>query len=626
MMRKWMGLIIVLGLVLPATGLLTGLSQESSDPSWLIRNSFSDSIIQLSVWTSNGDFQADESYDQIVSFKVNSPAYVYLFNISPASNNRQVQLLLPNKSTSNNFFAAGTYSLIEEYTIVGPAGEAYIQAIASPIPLDLSGSDIDTFRSLGNDPELYFDGLKLLIEAKGLRALEWTGDWTSYGVIASGVEPLAGSRCARIILQAPSLQGKTVQYSIDANCINKHSMTGQFVGATSPEISQVLEGDRTITITAAGFDGQVIKQRVSYGNTQTIEFSSLNPAEYFGVNINPVNPSIYQKVTLAVDVRTTRQISSYLWDFGDGSSQQEGVSVSHFFQKPAASDAPYRIKLTIIFQDNHDPQSLVVSKSLEVGSEPVPGACPPNTVTDQTFARSILLESNQPSGCYSKDIPQSLIQQQGSVALQGNVQANVQYSWESVPNGADVQAYIIPHYEDANGVTTGQEPKVYLLPASSGIFTKQIDLNIPAGSVVKLVLVLNILSNPGPGTVSLEVGPIDLSLAVSTCKAAGLQTRNEATASQGDLISFAQGSDIKVVFQNRDCSDIDVARDSLAILQNGSAIFTMTNAAATVQKGGEVVWTWNQKDSNGNQVQKGLYTIQIETSQGTYTTRAIIAK
>jgi PKD repeat protein len=626
MMRKWMGLIIVLGLVLPATGILTGISQESSDPSWLIRNSFGDSIIQLSVWTSNGDFQADESYDQIVSFKVSSPAYVYLFNISPASNNRQVQLLLPNKSTTNNFFAAGTYSLNEEYTIVGPAGEAYVQAVASPIPLDISGSDIDTFRSLGNDPELYLDGLKLLIEAKGLTALEWTGDWTSYGVIASGVEPLAGSRCARILLQAPALQGKTVQYSIDANCINSRPMTGQFVGPNSPEISQVLEGDRTITISATGFDGQVIKQKVSFGSAQTIQFASLKPVEYFDVNINPVNPEIYQNVTFAADLRTTRQISSYLWDFGDGSAQQEGVSVPHLYQKPATSDAPYRVKLTIFFKDNQDPQSVVVSKSLEVGSEPIPGACPPNTVTDQTFARSILLESNQPSGCYSKDIPQSLIQQGSSVALQGHVQANVQYSWESVPNGADVQAYITPHYEGADGVTTGQEPKVALLPATSGIFTKQIDLNIPAGSVVKLVLVLNILSNPGPGTITLEVGPIDLTSAVSTCKAASLQTRNEAAASQGDLISFASGTEVKVVFQNKGCPDIDVSRDSLAILQNGSAIFKMNNAAATVSKGVEVVWSWNQKDSSGNPVQKGLYTIQIETSQGTYTTRAIIAK
>ena len=629
--RLLQGMALILMIALMGAFVGTGAFQDVETPSWVIRSDATTSIIDLAIWTNEGEVAQDEVYEEFVSFELDSPAYVYIFNISAAdeSGAQDINLLLPNINEQDNFFEAGTHSIFEEIIIEDePEGAAFIQAIASPFPLNVTASDVDTFRFLGNDPDLYFRGVEFELASKGLLQAEWTGDWTTYAVRGGGLEAFAaGARCTKIRINVPVAEGLLINYTVDSNCINGAQLSGSFTGPNSPDIVQVLEGSRTVTVSMPGFQSASQSLFAEFGRRTVFEIVPEQPEPQMNILINPINPSIYDDVTFFADVISPRPISSFTWDFGDDSfsdsDESPGLSVGqtvvHKFIDGTTADAPYKIRMTIIYDDNLEPSTEIVTTSLEVGQDAIPGACPPETVTMTEFAQSLFLESTSIAGCITVDVPQRLIDT-SSLTHDGTASILNQFTWEALPLDAKLRAFVFIKYKDSLGGLLGEARPMSLVRTQDGFFTAESALDIPTDGQVNLTLVLNILENPSASRIALDAGPFELST-VTSCTSAKLLVRNEETNSEGDrnsLISFRLGTPVDIVFQNTGCGVVSILESSLLIRNGLGDVKRIGNASITVSAGESATFSWDQTDENGEQVSQGAYTILLDTDQGLY--------
>jgi PKD repeat protein len=610
--------------ILAGLGFLTNALQTNEEPDWLIRSSIEDSLIQISLSTDDGELFEDDEFFEFISFTLSAPAYVYLFNISPtdadADGIEQIHLLLPNVDNADNFFEAGEHAIDDPFVVLGPGGEAYIQAIATPFPLDVFPSSTEEFTFLGNDPSIYFQGLQFLIESKGLTTSEWAADWVSYRVATGGVMPLAaGSRCSKMQINVPQAAGNTVFYTIDSSCVNGEPISKFFNGPTSEIIAQVREGERTVRIITKGFETDDFTQRVQFGRVAQLNVANLVFAPVFDINSFPEVPTIWEDITFSPNVETSRQIATYIWDFGDGSELVEGEEVAHSFSE----GIKYRISLTIVFADEvpGEEGTQIVTKTLEIGIDPNAGACPPDTFTVTEFPTSLLIESLDLTGCVSATVPASLISEIGSIA--GLAELTNQFTWGSMPEGANVQANLFVRYS-INGEAVNQESRISLLPASQGIFNREFLLDVPDNADIELNLVVNLIDNPTGGDVSLEVGPFEVFDLPEVCAGARLVTRNLVTNSTGEMNFFSRSTPVEIVFQNFNCDTITVNRDSLIIVNNGVEIRNLQIDSFDVEAGNELVFDWDQLNFDGTASANGLYEISIETNSGSYIAKMVI--
>lgn len=610
--------------VMIGLGFLTNALQTSEPPAWLLRSSIDDTTIQLSVTTNDGELFEDDEFFEFITFTVSEPAYVYLFNISPidsdAGDTQQVHLLLPNSENADNFFEAGEYTFEDPFVVLGPGGEAYIQAIATPFPLDIEASDVEEFAFLGNNPSLYFQGLQFVIQSKGLTTAEYAADWTSYRVSTGGVMPLAaGSRCSKMQINVPQAEGLTVSYSIDSSCVNGEPISKSFMGPSSGVIAQVREGERTVTIYVSGFERETYTQRVQFGRIAQLDITDLVPAPKFDMRVAPNNPTIWEDVTFSADVKTFREISAYIWDFGDGSDPVEGERVIHHFTEALE----YRVKMTIVFseEDEEGESTLVVNKDVNIGNDPDAGACPPNTFDWREFPTSIIIESLDTAGCVSGIIPNRLINEIGTI--ESSAKLTNQFEWSLIPDDAELQANLFVRYM-IDEQPVDQEARISLLPATKGIFNRDVRIDVPNNAEMSLNLVINLIKNPSGEEISLEVGPFEIFDLPETCDAARLATRNTTTNSTGSMNFFNRETPVEIVFENFNCDAITIDRDSVVIYSNGVEILNLRNESSEVAAGDEVVFTWDQKDSQNVPVGNDLYEIEIETNLGIYVTRVVI--
>jgi len=92
--------------------------------------------LQASIWTDKAVYMVGEA--ATISFAVNQPAYVYIYDIQPDG---VVRRIYPNLYSQSNYVMAGTHSLPDgpySFTVAPPTGVEQLQLIASPSPLPLT--------------------------------------------------------------------------------------------------------------------------------------------------------------------------------------------------------------------------------------------------------------------------------------------------------------------------------------------------------------------------------------------------------------------------------------------------------------------------------------------------------
>ena len=190
------------------------------------------------------------------------------------------------------------------------------------------------------------------------------------------------------------------------------------------------------------------------------------------------------------------------------------------------------------------------------------------------------------------------------------------------PQDAEVQAALNVFFE-RDGRVVDQLPRISLIRNSTGIFSQESALDVPDGSDIRMSLVLNIISNPSEGRIALETGPFELQN-LQNCNAAEFKLLNEDTNSVGTLLTYSRESTVQFYLRNVNCGTIDVQRNSIIVKHNGVEVRQIIHNAEAVTKGVEVLWVWDQSDELGNAVQNGMYTIEIQTSEGIYSARVIL--
>ncbi|GAG00111.1 unnamed protein product, partial [marine sediment metagenome] len=114
------------------------------------------SDLSVRIWVDRGAYTVGEKIN--VHFEVSAEAYIYIYDIDPAG---KVTPLFPNAWSQNNRVGAGEHTLPDsaayQFTVAGPAGTEYIQAIASTQPLNIPSQFQSTtpFAPLGLDPESF---------------------------------------------------------------------------------------------------------------------------------------------------------------------------------------------------------------------------------------------------------------------------------------------------------------------------------------------------------------------------------------------------------------------------------------------------------------------------------------
>jgi len=597
---------------------------NGAPPSWLIRKPLEESVLHVSnLLTSEARYKEGDEAEGFVSFGVNRPAYVYLFNISPEEEadgevRSKVHLLLPNRSSPDNFFQPGSYTLEQTFEIPGPGGEAFIQAIATPLPLDLGPSSDEEFRFMGDDPALVFAGIQILIEAKGLVAGDWAADWIHYGVESGGATPFGlPLECAKVRIEVPQAEGKIVRLRIDKDCYNKSEIEREFVGPRY-EFPFVLAGERTFTINVEGFEEASQTVRVEgYREVEVNEivFSGLKPAEYFDIDYEPGSPGPWQEVTFTARVQTEKAIEKFEWLFGDGEGQEvppEVITVTHSYRK----EGSYLVTLIVHFQDGGQQ---IVTKSLQISPLPI---CPPEAEDFRVefFTGIIRIATEVTSGCVSVTVPSSYIEYEG--APEGKVKISGKYLWEAIPQEAEVYALLfISWVKDGRG-----DQSIMRLSADKRELNDYIDADIPSGSEITLELVLNVIDNPKANMVALQVETFTIAT-TAACEGARLEALLE-TRYADDVYAATSGEPIPVRLINpASCPPIEVPENSLSVLHNGTRIRTIQIASTIVAPGEESApWDWDQKDDTGRQVSLGSYTIELSTGQGNYSIVVVISE
>ena len=611
--------------------------QDSEDPSWLIQRGIADSLIEVSVVASQNIYNEFDRPNNFITFELSEDAYVYAFNVTPLVENttgearevRNIQMLLPNQTTDQNFFEAGSHTLNEEYIFqVPPYGVGYLQVIATPVPLDFEVSAVDQFAFMGNDPELFFSLLQAELRAKDVIEPEWAASWTSYFVEQDSPTPSgAGATCTSIVVEVRNLTpGQRISADISRSCVSGAVLHREFISPVSNPFFQVLQGTTTVTLNGPGIPPNTSDSIFAAANQQNriiFDFQAVPGVDSFEFTTSPENPKIYQDIVFTPVVQTTRPISNIAWDFGDGFTEvsQPGVAVTHSYSQATTSNLPYRVRMTVNFADQGSPPLQNIFDEVHVDTFPPP--CPSGTVQQQNVQGAVLFTSTSPGGCDSLRVPNRLISVTGTPV--GLSELAYSYAWNGIPQGAVVQAFLqISYISQATGGAIGSEETIPLLPNDGpiGVFINRLnELDIPANSNVAIDFVLNVIDNPSGGLVDFELRGFQIS-EVQNCDDASITLFNNSSQASGTVIGFARGTQIQIQLNNQRCDDLVVQPNGVEIRHNGQLVASLGDALRVIEDGDSETWMWDQRDDFGTQVPSGFYSIRINTNLGSYWARA----
>gem|GEM_PF-252587 len=291
------------------------------------------SDLSVRIWVDRGAYTVGEKIK--VHFEVNEDAYVYIYDFDPEG---KVTPLFPNAWSQNSRVSAGEHTLPDsaayQFTVAGPPGTEYIQAIASTQPLSIPSQFHSTtpFAPLGLDPESF----KSQYQARVLGIVPehaWAQDWTSFEVV-SGSAPSYGTV---IVNSVPS--GAWI------------ALDGEFVGYTPRTLYvSVPPNYREVVVSMNGYRDWRSWVYVIAGRTRTINAllelaMPVNQPPAASFTATP-GFSTWVHFDASASSDPDGSIVSYSWDFGDGKNGS-GVSDWHWYSGPGT----YRVTLSVTDDD-----------------------------------------------------------------------------------------------------------------------------------------------------------------------------------------------------------------------------------------------------------------------------------
>ncbi len=267
-----------------------------------------------------------------ITFTLNRPAYVYIWDIPPDGNVTQI---FPNYYDPQNYFPAGTHTVPtpgKTYVlrVQPPLGTEWLQILAStePLPAFAGYSPGDPFPLLGSDPEGWGVQVLGLVPEPTQRAF----DFTSFEIVAS---PPPGF--GTLIVRSSPTGAKLY-------------INGVFRGYT-PRTVNLLPGFHDVLVRKTGYQDYTARVFLVAGGTRTLEPTLLptapaNQPPVAAFSFSPTNPAPGAVVSFnaGASYDPDGTIASYSWDFnGDGVFDRTGATTTWTFTAPGT----YTVRLVV---------------------------------------------------------------------------------------------------------------------------------------------------------------------------------------------------------------------------------------------------------------------------------------
>lgn len=207
---------VLVAVLLGAVGLLLLPSQAQQQPTQaatvppgIIVKPPGESELQVGIKVGQAVYGVGQKVEagEYIRFALNKQAVVYLLLIK---SDGEVRLLFPNKFVQANFLLPDAYTfpgpglLDRPFEIPGPEGIAYVQAIATPVPIGLEPPTFtEDFPLLGGAPELVKAEIEWRIQRLQLRSADWAAAWAQYEVMKTlpFAQPPTGNLVVKVIDQ-----------------------------------------------------------------------------------------------------------------------------------------------------------------------------------------------------------------------------------------------------------------------------------------------------------------------------------------------------------------------------------------------------------------------------------------
>lgn len=377
-MKRLGRFVAVTGLLMAALGLglwpsFSGAQQPSPTgtvPPGIIVKSPAESDLQVGIHVGPGPFIAGRTVERdFITLSINKQAAIYLLLINPEEEVttggttftvRKVRLLFPNRDFRGNFLQKGAYKFPgpglweRPFEISGPPGTAYVQVIATPVPIGLELHAFEEpFPALGITPELVKQEIERRIQQKGLLPADWAASWTQYEVLRS--EHLSpqrvGSLLVRVLDKGTGAGLAGAQIFVDR--IPRERLTDDDGLVTVPNLSV---GQHTVTATRRGYRDATKTVNIEEKPDNIVVFELEPLPRKAALTANPTwVGSPVQPITFDASASTPRDsIILYIWDFQsdwrpDRFTKEPRVTITP--GEAGLATGPNLVTIIIVFED-----------------------------------------------------------------------------------------------------------------------------------------------------------------------------------------------------------------------------------------------------------------------------------
>jgi len=661
-MRRFAKLLIVavLAALAGTFGLLPSQGQVGGPPPGVIIKNPAESELSITVEMGHTLYVQNTTAVEFVRFRINQSAFVYLYEVAP---NGEVRLLLPNRAARNNFLASGEYAFPEDFQggfPIGAEGEGRytIQAIATLLPIEL-GPGVELFQRLGSNPDQVRQGVELLIAQSGLTATQWAANWTQYRVVKT--QPTAGGTGkvtlkvvdnkntpisdALVKIEQIDAQGNPVKVELDWRTVDtglswrlesgvRYRMLAKRPPLYVPDpqtVCKISKGGLETTLAPCEFE--------LVPNDDLLVTFTLEPASE-AVDFRVSNPKGSNPYCVGIRIefdasasRPGEQILSYQWDFGDGTTKLEKESsTSHIYRHPKK----YQVTLVVTYQGGRTKSTM---KTIEVAEATHPRCPPLRTATVEEKAKFELRPPNTiafevRNGYAIVPVP-NLSLPPGSPGIR----LSFQYLITAFPTQdvlgakAFVLSYVSVLFLDAQGNTLAGAPQTVLYAIEAGKLPTLLQpqeitsiLKVPDGAKgMQVLAVTSVLA-----TAEATEDPVVITYSgFQLAPTSGINPDPCATLASGRVVGgqflgdqfFRWGEPIAFRFSNT-CSQAIALRSEIGWWRiidtlTGRELFRTVPTAVSVPAGQSLVWTWDQRNAQGQFIEANrIYRVEVETQAG----------